>query len=217
MKLERRSYVCRRPARLVLALPCLAALWFPLPAHAVESDWPCIQRKVATLTAAQMWDGPEIDGLVGWEADAGMSRLIKSLVSRANPIEKATESLRQWAEALPEGARDDRLKLLFAGVLKAINDDRAAVMSGIERFQRRQRQLAERIQEQGVRLGELRGQARSDGKAAAELAAAEDRYRWDTRFFAERQESLPHACEIPVQIEQRAFDLAREIRSLMKD
>jgi hypothetical protein len=57
----------------------------------------------------------------------------------------------------------------------------------------------------------------ADETAKAELKAAEDRYNWDTRFFAERQESLPYACEIPVQIEQRAFDLAREIRALMKD
>src|SRR5262249_21350858 len=33
---------------------------------AEAGDWPCIQRKVATLTSAQMWDGPDVDGLTGW-------------------------------------------------------------------------------------------------------------------------------------------------------
>ena len=66
------------------------------------------------------------------------------------------------------------------------------------------------------RLG-VRAKAALDEKAREQLTAAEDRYKWDTRFFAERQESLPLACEIPLQIEQRAFDLAREIRALMKD
>jgi acyl CoA:acetate/3-ketoacid CoA transferase alpha subunit len=102
-------------------------------------------------------------------------------------------------------------------VLKTINDDRTVILTGIERFQHRQRELAERIQAQGAALGALRTKAATDEKAKAELTAAEDRYKWDTRFFAERQESLPLACEIPVQIEQRAFDLAREIRALMKD
>ncbi|MGX5736738.1 hypothetical protein [Bosea thiooxidans] len=199
-------------------IACGAILLAGSPVRAQDApEWPCVQRKVLTLTAAQMWDGPEVEGLTGWQDDAEMGRLIKGLVSRANPMEKVTESLGQWAKAQPDAGRDDKLKLLFAGVLKTINDDRAIVMAGIERFQRRQRQLSERIQEQGAALGALRARAASDEKAKAELTAAEDRYKWDARFFAERQDAMPYACEIPVQIEQRAFDLAREIRALMKD
>lgn len=207
----------RHLGHAALRVTCGAALFAALPAQAVEPEWPCIQRKVLTLTAAQMWDGPDVDGLTGWQDDAEMARLIKALVSRANPMEKATESLEQWANAQPDASRDGKLKTLFAGVLKTINDDRTVVLAGLERFQHRQREIAERIQEQGAALGTLRAKAATDEKAKAELTAAEDRYKWDTRFFAERQESLPIACEIPVQIEQRAFDLAREIRSLMKD
>ena len=51
----------------------------------------------------------------------------------------------------------------------------------------------------------------------SELAAAEDRYQWDVRVFTERQQSLPLACEVPVLIEQRLFELGREIRSRMND
>jgi len=208
----------RRLLHTALWIACGAVLFGAPLARAEDTpEWPCIQRKVLTLTAAQMWDGPEVEGLTGWQDDAEMGRLIKGLVSRANPMEKVSERLEQWAKAQPDAARDEKLKLLFAGVLKTINDDRAVVMAGIERFQRRQRQLSERIQEQGAALGALRTRAASDEKAKAELTAAEDRYKWDTRFFAERQDAMPYACEIPVQIEQRAFDLAREIRGLMKD
>ena len=51
----------------------------------------------------------------------------------------------------------------------------------------------------------------------ADLTAAEDRYNWDVRVFTERQQSLPLACEVPVLIEQRLFELAREIRARMQD
>lgn len=203
--------------RLIRWMACGAAMVAALPARAVEPEWPCVQRKVGTLTAAQMWDGPDVEELAGWQDDAEMARLIKLLVSRATPMEKATESLARWAKAQPDSSRDEKLKMLFAGVLRTINDNRAVILTGIERFQGRQRELAERIQVQGAALGALRARAATDEKARAELTAAEDRYKWDTRFFAERQESLPLACEIPVQIEQRAFDLAREIRALMKD
>jgi hypothetical protein len=203
--------------RLIRWIACGAAMVAALPARPAEPEWPCIQRKVLTLTAAQMWDGPDVEALTGWQDDAEMARLIKLLVSRATPMEKASESLAQWARAQPDASRDEKLKMLFAGVLTTINADRAVILTGIERFQHRQRELAERIQVQGAALGALRARAATDEKARAELTAAEDRYKWDTRFFAERQESLPLACEIPVQIEQRAFDLAREIRALMKD
>jgi hypothetical protein len=66
-------------------------------------------------------------------------------------------------------------------------------------------------------LRQLREQAASDEKTHAELAAAEERYNWDVRVFSERQQSVPLACEIPVLIEQRLFELAREIRSHMND
>ena len=32
-------------------------------AGAASPDWPCVQRKIATLTSAQMWDGPPVDDL----------------------------------------------------------------------------------------------------------------------------------------------------------
>ena len=37
-------------------------------------------------------------------------------------------------------------------------------------------------------------------------------YDWDARVFKEREANLPLACEIPVEIEQRAFALGRAIR-----
>ncbi|GGF78906.1 hypothetical protein GCM10007301_43650 [Azorhizobium oxalatiphilum] len=196
---------------------CALAALMPLPGHAETPEWPCIQRKVVTLTAAQMWDGPDVEGLTGFQDDAEMGRLIRLLISRATPAEKASAALETWAGTQPETTRDEKLKLLFAGVLKSINEDRAAVISGIERFQRRQRELSQRIEAQGVTLGQLQAKNATDDKSRAELKAAEDRYKWDTRFFAERQDALPYACEIPVEIEQRAFQLARDIRGLMKD
>lgn len=217
MIFARTSSAGRRMFRAALPAACTAAFLAALPLRAEELEWPCIQRKVATLTAAQMWDGPDVEGLTGWQDDAEMGGLIKLLVSRANPMEKASESLERWLKVQPEPVRDEKLKLLFAGILKTMNDDRAVIMAGIERFQRRQRELAARIQEQGAALGALRAKPASDEKAKAELGAAEDRYKWDARFFAERQDAIPYACDIPVQIEQRAFDLARDIRGLMKD
>jgi hypothetical protein len=188
-----------------------------LAAEAANPDWPCVQRKVAMLTSTQMWDGPAVDDLTAWRDNEEMGKLIAVLVSRRVPLEQAAASITQFAAAQPQEKRDEALKLLFAGLLSTVNADRATVMNGIERFQRRQRTRAAEIEKQGAVLRQLKERAASDGNARAELAAAEDQYNWEVRIFTERQQSLPFACEVPVVIEQRLFELAREIRAHMNE
>jgi hypothetical protein len=182
-----------------------------------NADWPCIQHKVAVLTSAQMWDGPAVDDDEAWRDNAEIVKLIPMLSSRRVPMEEATAAIERFAAAQPKEKRDEALKQLFAGLLKTVNADRAVVMSGIERFQKRQRARAEQIQREGEVIRQLREKAEKDEKARAEVTAAEDRYNWDVRVFTERQQSLPLACEVPVTIEQRLFELAREIRARMHD
>ncbi len=176
-----------------------------------------MQHKVPTLTSAQMWDGPPVDDLEAWRDDPGIVKLIPMLASRRVTVEQATAAIEAFAAAQPNDKRDEALKLLFAGLLKTVNADRAVVLAGIERFQKRQKARADEIERQGEAIRHLRKRAETDEKARAELAAAEDRYNWDVRVFTERQQSLPLACEVPVLIEQRLFELAREIRARMRD
>ena len=188
-----------------------------LSADASSADWPCVQRKVAKLTSAQMWDGAPVDDLTKWRDNEEITKLIVVLASRRVSLEQATAAIARFAAAQPQERRDEALKLLFAGLHITINSDRTVVMSGIERFQQRQKARAAEIERQGTAIQELKERAVNDEKAHAELAAAEDRYNWDVRVFSERQQSLPLACEVPVLIEQRLFALGREIRSRMND
>jgi hypothetical protein len=186
-------------------------------ADAANPDWPCIQRKVATLTSVQMWDGPDVDDLTQWNDNEEMRKLVPLLVSRRVSLEQAATSIAQFVAAQPQDKRDENLKNLFAGLLSTVNTDRATVMNGLERFQRRQKARAAEIERQDGALRQLKERATADTNARAELAAAEDRHNWDIRVFTERQQSLPLACEVPVVIEQRHFELGREIRSHMSE
>jgi hypothetical protein len=188
------------------------------PALAADkADWPCVQHKVETLTSAQMWDGPAVDDLTEWRNDAEVGKLIAVLASRRVPLEQAVAAVGRFADAQPQDKRDEALKLLFAGLLATVNSDRAIVMSGIERFQQRQKARAAEIERQSAILRRLREQAASDERVRAELPRTEEKYDWDVRVFTERQQSLSLACEVPVLIEQRLFELAREIRVRMTD
>jgi hypothetical protein len=188
-----------------------------LGAEASNPDWPCVQRKVAVLTSAQFWDGPQVEGLSHWHDNPSVTQLIPKLSSRRVAIEDATSAIERFASEQPPDKRDTALTLLFAGLLQTMNEERSIVMSGIERFQQRQRGRAHEIERQGTEIERLKQRAASDEGARGELSLAEDKYKWDVRVFTERQQSLPLACEIPVLIEQRLFALGREIRAQMRD
>jgi hypothetical protein len=197
-----------------------AILLGAFPAHAADPehpDWPCVQRKVTELTATQMWDRGDVGDLTQWRGNEAMQKLIAVLASRRVPLEQATDAIARFADSHPPDKRDDALKQLFAGLLDAINRDRASVMNGIERFVQRQKARAAEIERQGAAIRQLKERATGDDKARADLTVAEERYNWDVRVFTERQQSLPLACEIPVLIEQRLFALGREIGARMSD
>ena len=104
--------------------------------HAAGSpDWPCMQRKVYKLTSTQIWDGPPVDDLKGWENDEKISELTTFLESRRVPLEDAEKAIKEFAASLPEGERDQKLTLLFASVLAKINSDRSFVIGRVEEFQ----------------------------------------------------------------------------------
>ena len=188
-----------------------------LAASANGADWPCVQRRVATVTSAQMWDGPDVDDLTQWRNNDEMKKLIAQLLSRRVPLDQATDSIAQFAAAQRSDEREQALKLLFAGLVDTANNDRAIVLHGIERFQQRQKARAAEIERQAAQLRQLKEQAASDERARADLAAAEERHQWDVRVFTERQQSIPLACEVPVLIEQRLLELGRAIRSHMSE
>lgn len=181
-------------------------------------DWPCVQRKVATLTSAQIWDGPPVDELKGWEGDERIAELTSYLESRRVSLENAEKAIKEFSASLPQGERDQKLTQLFASVLTKINADRQFVIGRIEEFQRRQKARSEELEREGQKLAE-KNQAIPAGEQLgpmdANLTPEQQEYNWNARVFAERQQNLSVACEIPILIEQRAYEIGKLIRAQM--
>lgn len=203
---------------LALALGGAAAV----PALAADSatpDWPCISRKVVEITPATIWDGPSLEGFDAWRNDDVIRKLSEYLIARRIPLEDVEAAVKKYADGLGEADRDKKLTELFAGVLSRINDERKIVMSGIERFHKRQLARAAQIEKQGLELPAQGEPLPEEPMAAGEidkLSPEEERYKWDVRVFQERQQNIPIACEIPQLIEERAGAVARAIRANMK-
>lgn len=183
------------------------------PAGGPDDDWPCIQRKVDKLTSAQIWDGPPVEDLKNWWEDKEVTKLVRYLISRRIPMEDAEAAIEKFAESMPEGEeRDKRLTLLFAGILQETNTSRSGIMSGIMRFQDRQLARARELEKESTAIAELRKRQAAGEDVEDELTKAQQEYDWNARVFKEREANVPVACELPVDIEQRAFALGRAIR-----
>lgn len=182
-----------------------------------ENNWPCVQAKVDKIDSAAVWDGPSLEGIPQWSDDNALSEVARTAVSRRTPMPDAEKAIEAYAKSVPEAERDQKLTVLFAGVLDTANVQRSSILGGIERFQKRQRSNAKEIESQGAAIADLESKAPSDlTLPTPELDAAREKYDWFTRVFQERQANIPIACEIPTLIEQRVFALARAIRAQMK-
>lgn len=181
-----------------------------------STDWPCPQRKVLKLGASDLqWQGAPVETVKGWRDDREVTVLVATLASRRTAVEEAVKELKAYASKVPAGERNAKLTQVFAGLLETVNDYRSSVITGIERFNKRQKLRATEIEQEGQKLSELQKAAQKDEKAKADYDKAVELYDWNTRVFEERRQNLPLACEIPPAIDGRIFDLAREIQGLM--
>ncbi len=105
-----------------------------------------------------------------------------------------------------------KAKQLFAGLFDNLNRQRSDVMNGLERFSRKQKQLAQAIREDTLKIRELQDNANADATKIEELG---QKIEWNTRIFEDRQKSTSFLCEIPVTIEQRLFALGRMINDTL--
>src|SRR6266436_1391029 len=174
-------------------------------------DWPCVQAKVPDLSIAAIWDGPSIEpAQKAWQDDPTIRNLIARLAARRIPIEDAQKSIEDF---LAGAAKADKGVLLFAGLFETLNRERTEIMNGLERLQRSQRELADRIKADASAQRGLQDQPQPDQAKLDELGS---RIEWSTRIFDDRRKSVRYACEVPVIIERRLFALGRTIRQQME-
>jgi len=191
-----------------VAMLC-AGLRFTDAADPRYPDWPCVQAKVPDISIAAVWDGPSVEqARNAWQNDPIINSLVGRLAARRIPIEEAQKSIMDLL-AGSGAAKADKGVQLFAGLFETLNRQRTDVMNGLERLQRRQRELADRIKSDAAALHELQDNPEPDQAKLDELS---NRIEWSTRIFEDRRKTVRYACEVPVIIERRLFALGRTIR-----
>jgi hypothetical protein len=176
-------------------------------------DWPCNQIKVPELSVAAVWAGPPIDDVGNaWEEDAAVKELVARLAVRRTSLDEAQAAIADALNGAP-AQRQQKARLIFAGLFKTLDRERSEVMRGIERYARKQKEFADQIRTEILELRDLQDRAVQDQSKLDEIA---NRVEWDTRIFEERRRTVGFVCEVPVQIEQRLFTLARAIQQALE-
>jgi hypothetical protein len=177
-----------------------------------DPDWPCIQRKVPTLSLGQIWNGPVPPE--GWRPDDATQELARRLAPRRVPLEQVEAAAIDFAEGLAGEERGTGLAELLTAVLRQINAERGEVIAGIARYAHRQTDFSGEIEAMQGELVRLQT-APDDQKDWDRIEELEDSLAWETRIFKERALSLTYVCETPVLLEQRAFAIARTLAALI--
>ena len=108
--------------------------------------------------------------------------------------------------------KQQKAKSLFAALYSTLNAQRNQVMSGIERFSRKQKAMAGDIREITQKMRELQDKPDADQASSEQLAT---QLSWQTRIFEDRRKSTAYVCDVPVLIEKRLFELGRAIQDVL--
>ncbi|HWZ08490.1 MAG TPA: hypothetical protein VNY53_16420 [Bradyrhizobium sp.] len=176
-------------------------------------DWPCAQAKVPEVSLAAVWNGPPLDDATSkWKDNAEVSALVPRLAARRTPLDQAEKTIVQFLSA-SAADKTERGKLLFAGLFEKLNAERSAVMNGLERITRKQREAVDKVRSDTVALQALQDATAKDQAKIDELS---NQLVWETRIFEDRRRVIKFVCDVPTAIDQRLFGLGRVIQQEME-
>lgn len=179
---------------------------------ALDPDWPCEQIKIDHMSLATMWSGPPLGTfLTGWQQYPQAASLAQRLAQRRVPIAEAQAEITSFANSAGN-QRKTELLALMGGLFSLLDQERFAVIQGLDRFGARQKSYAARIRGEITALHDAQDAAHPDQKKVSALA---DQVYWDTRVFADRKSMISYACDVPDEIEHRLFELAGTTSNLL--
>lgn len=182
--------------------------------RAAQSDWPCVQRKVAKLSPGAFWTGPEISEELPWRDDEAVAQLVPALVSRRVSMEDAGKLVEGFAKAHAADKRQ-KLTLLFAGVYNEINNLRSDVIRGIGRFAKNQQAKSAQLIKARDDLEALEAKQDKTEGDLTRLGELQTQVQWLQRIYDDRESTTRYICEVPTILEQRLFAVAKLIEDQM--
>jgi hypothetical protein len=178
----------------------------------LDPDWPCQQIKIEHMSLATMWSSPPLDKfLEDWQQYPDAAALARRLAERRVPIAQAQTEITAFANAA--GAqRTTELLAFMGGLFSLLDQERFAVVAGLDRFGARQKSYAAEIR---AEITGLHGAQDAPQPDQSKVQTLSQQVYWDTRVFADRKDMISYACAVPDEIEHRLFALAGTVSNLL--
>jgi predicted nucleic acid-binding Zn-ribbon protein len=156
-----------------------------------------------------VWSGPPVDPQpTDWQHDQSVADLVHEVAQRREPLAQAQGKIHTFAEQA-DGHQQQKLLELVSGLFNLLDDERSAVIAGLDRFGARQKELAAQIREDNDKLRQLQADAAADRSQVNQMV---QKVTWEAEVFQDRRQALSYACDVPGKIEQRLFALAKTIQ-----
>ncbi len=190
------------------AVLCTVAAATAAPPGPRDPDWPCQQIKVPQLSLASVWAGPPVDQQTDWQQDPSVADLVQAVVQRREPLPAAEARIHAFAQQA-DGHRQQKLLELVVGLFSVLDAERSSVISGLDRFGARQKELAAGIRQDNDKLHQLQTDTAADAREVNQML---QKVTWEAEIFQDRRQALSYACDVPGKIEHRLFALAQAIQ-----
>ncbi len=179
-----------------------------LAADFSDPTWPCIQRKVETLSPALMWPEPLPETAPEGDLRAAAHDLAQTLALRRVDLDSAAASVGDFADA--HGRDPALMGAVFAETFESLSHRRSRIIKGIGEFAASQAALSERIDAARAQMDSLMA---ADDPDYDRIDALEEQIDWDSRIFNDRQRTITYLCETPTLLEKRLYGLAQILHS----
>lgn len=179
-----------------------------------DPTWPCVQRKVETLSLALMWPHPVEADVTGPDADQqnDINELADSLALRRIVLESLQPKIDAFAAT--HGGDVESFGLVFQRVFHALSKRRTRIINGIGDFSASQIALAEQIDDSRMEMDVLLAAEQPDYD---KIDIVEERIDWDQIIYTDRQRSITYLCETPQLIEKRLFAIAKMLLGSVRE
>ena len=184
------------------------------PAVAEEMrDWPCDAPLAESFEPVQVWGSPLPNSLPGgWRQDQGVREVVEFAANPENPPGEGAKRIVAFAAQL--GAeREERLLLLFAGLLDRFNLLRAFALEGVRDFVLRAKILRDAVSRNDAALAALPAEI-GPGMEAQRRAYAQAR-SLDARSMDDAREEAEFLCRRYGYLDRKLRELTAAIRAAL--
>jgi hypothetical protein len=181
------------------------------PAVAEEiRDWPCDAPFTEQLDPVQVWGGAlPLPLAEGWRQDAAVRDLVEFAANPENPPGQGAKRIAAFAT--PLGAdREERLMMVFAGLLDQFNLLRGFAIEGVRDFVLRAKILREAIKRNEAAVSALPTEAHEEQRRDYLEARS-----WDARQMDDALEEAEFLCRRYDYLDKKLRELTAGIRATL--